>query len=72
MKVLDQMLQFEIKDRDHQVDPTHLGTLFVMDTNRDGKFELEEMVSVGQIYSARAASNKIQSDFQVLIIILLA
>ncbi|PRP86794.1 hypothetical protein PROFUN_05011 [Planoprotostelium fungivorum] len=61
---LSHLVQFQAKDRDHFVDPTHLGTLFVMDTNLDGKFELDEMIRVGQMYSERASRNVIQTDFQ--------
>jgi hypothetical protein len=46
------------------VDTTHLGTLFVLDKTKDGKFDFQEVLDFGKLYIERESSNT-DSDFQV-------
>lgn len=62
---MDQFLHFNLQDKDEwQVDITHLGTLYVINKNRNGKFVLEELLEFRQLYLQQMISNTML-DFQV-------
>eukprot|EP01121_Diplochlamys_sp_Union-15-3_P000867 TRINITY_DN10728_c0_g1_i2.p1 TRINITY_DN10728_c0_g1~~TRINITY_DN10728_c0_g1_i2.p1 ORF type:complete len:189 (-),score=18.94 TRINITY_DN10728_c0_g1_i2:73-639(-) len=59
------MLKFQ-KPNAHpaqDLDLTHLGTLFVMDKSRSGKFYAEEIIDFCTLYLERHAKNKTNVDF---------
>src|SRR3989338_4594246 len=51
--VIDQLLQFNMERpeqlRLHKVDFTHIGTLFVLDTDRRGQFRLERILEFADL-----------------------
>lgn len=62
LQVLDHILQFDPKS--YEFEPTHLGTLFAIDKNKDGKFDREELREFAQIYLDKSLSSQ-STDFQV-------
>lgn len=49
--------------RETPLDLSHLGTLFVMDKQKDGKFDLKELSSFVALYYDRQASDRGTADF---------
>lgn len=43
--------------REHPLDPGHLGTLFMLDQTKDGKFYFDEITDFAAIYSDRLAAD---------------
>jgi len=58
--VLDQVLQMQ-PFREHPVDIAHLGTLFVLDKDKDGRFTEQEFIAFAQMF---ASKKTITADFQ--------
>jgi len=50
------------------LDLTHLGTLFVMERSKTGKFYLDEVIAFVTLYLEKHAKNKTNVDFLVCII----
>jgi hypothetical protein len=63
-QVLEDILKFS-RPREYPVDPTHLGTLFVMDQTKDGKFWVEEIVDFAALYAEKQQSLAAAVDFLV-------
>lgn len=43
--------------REHPLDPSHLGTLFMLDQTKDGKFYFDELTDFAATYSERLAAD---------------
>eukprot|EP01098_Paradermamoeba_levis_P008170 TRINITY_DN3386_c0_g1_i1.p1 TRINITY_DN3386_c0_g1~~TRINITY_DN3386_c0_g1_i1.p1 ORF type:complete len:226 (-),score=50.98 TRINITY_DN3386_c0_g1_i1:82-759(-) len=50
--VLDEIIQIQPL-REHPIDLTHLGTLFVLDKNLDGKFSVQECIDFAELCCSR-------------------
>lgn len=62
--VLDQVLQMQNSSESYQVDFTHMGTLFALDRNRDGKFTLEDFHEFASLCKSKAERLPIRHDFK--------
>lgn len=57
-QTLTDMQKFEQpRNSDTSLDKTHLGTLFLMDKTKDGRFTLEEIQQFADLYFERQAAN---------------
>jgi len=50
--------------REYPLETTHLGTLFIMDKDKDGKFSLHDLVDFATLYHERQARQDVV-DFLV-------
>lgn len=62
--VLDEIIQMKLGENAQEVDLTHLGTLFVIDKSREGKFSWREVSEFARLYFEKSQNNN-SSDFQV-------
>eukprot|EP01096_Ripella_sp_DP13-Kostka_P007022 TRINITY_DN2556_c0_g1_i1.p1 TRINITY_DN2556_c0_g1~~TRINITY_DN2556_c0_g1_i1.p1 ORF type:complete len:255 (+),score=82.43 TRINITY_DN2556_c0_g1_i1:78-767(+) len=63
--VLDQVLKIQKTGwESFPIDFAHLGTLFVLDRNKSGKFELQDLLALGETCRSKEDLCKIKHEFQ--------
>ena len=57
-------------NKENPIDFTHVGTLFVLDQTKDGKFYLEELIDFANLYFEKLNNHKATVDFMVMDLVL--
>lgn len=64
MEVLDDVLKIK-PPREYPLETAHLGTLFIMDKDKDGKFSVHDLIDFATLYHERQARQDVV-DFLVI------